>query len=182
MATHSSILAWRIPRTEGAMGPQRVRHHWSDLACMHYCLVYFLNHHWLLCQKEAVGWDCGQGSQAGQSHSGEMLVGWIRVGSVERVRRGRLQRGQTWLRNLKIHRPSSESRTSQYSSRTSGLAQFELILFGSPEMPLHFSIPDLIREECSMLREWVAFFPFIEINSHFTQSKDITGFPRWLSL
>ena len=55
--------------------------------------------------------------------------------------------------NLKIHWPSSGSRASQCSSRTSGLAQFELILFGSPEMPLYFSIPDLIREECSMLRE-----------------------------
>ena len=35
MATHSSILAWRIPWTEGpgrlqSMGPQRVRHKLSD--------------------------------------------------------------------------------------------------------------------------------------------------------
>ena len=40
MATHSSILSWRIPRTEQpsglqSIGPQRVRHDWSDLACMH---------------------------------------------------------------------------------------------------------------------------------------------------
>ena len=40
METHSSILAWRIPWTEGpgrlqSMGLQRVRHDWSDLACMH---------------------------------------------------------------------------------------------------------------------------------------------------
>ena len=39
LATHSSILAWRTPRTEGAGGPQsvgsqRVRHDWSDWACM----------------------------------------------------------------------------------------------------------------------------------------------------
>ena len=38
MATHSSILAWRSPRTEEpgrlqSMGLQRVRHDWSDLAC-----------------------------------------------------------------------------------------------------------------------------------------------------
>ena len=38
MATHSSILAWRIPWTEEpgglqSMGSQRVRHDWSDLAC-----------------------------------------------------------------------------------------------------------------------------------------------------
>ena len=37
MATHSSILAWRIQRTEEpgrlqSMGPQRVGHNWSDLA------------------------------------------------------------------------------------------------------------------------------------------------------
>ena len=40
MATHSSILAWKIPWTEKpgglqSMGSQRVRHSWSDLACMH---------------------------------------------------------------------------------------------------------------------------------------------------
>ena len=38
MATHSSILAWRIPWTEEpgglqSIGSQRVRHDWSDLAC-----------------------------------------------------------------------------------------------------------------------------------------------------
>ena len=35
MATHSSILAWRIPWTEepgGSIGSQRVGHDWSDLA------------------------------------------------------------------------------------------------------------------------------------------------------
>ena len=40
MATHSSILAWRIPRTEEpgglqSIGSQNVRHDWSNLACMH---------------------------------------------------------------------------------------------------------------------------------------------------
>ena len=39
MATHSSILAWRIPRTEESgrlqyMRSQRVRHDWSDLAAV----------------------------------------------------------------------------------------------------------------------------------------------------
>ena len=38
MATHSSMLAWRIPWTEEtsrlqSMGSQRVGHGWSDLAC-----------------------------------------------------------------------------------------------------------------------------------------------------
>ena len=37
MATHSSVLAWRIPGTAGpgglpSMGSHRVGHHWSDLA------------------------------------------------------------------------------------------------------------------------------------------------------
>ena len=40
MATHSSILAWRISWTEEPGGlqsrvSQRVRHNSSDLACMH---------------------------------------------------------------------------------------------------------------------------------------------------
>ena len=40
MATHSNILTWRIPWTKEPgglqfMGSQRVRHDWSDLACMH---------------------------------------------------------------------------------------------------------------------------------------------------
>ena len=40
MATHSSILAWRIPGTEEPGGlqftrSQRVRHDWSHLACTH---------------------------------------------------------------------------------------------------------------------------------------------------
>ena len=40
MATHSSILAWRIPWTEEpgglqSMGSHRVGHDWNDLACTH---------------------------------------------------------------------------------------------------------------------------------------------------
>ena len=40
IATHSSILAWRIPWTEEpgglqSMGLHRVAHNWSDLACTH---------------------------------------------------------------------------------------------------------------------------------------------------
>ena len=40
MATHSSILAWRIPWTEEpgglqSIGSHRVGHDWSDLACTH---------------------------------------------------------------------------------------------------------------------------------------------------
>ena len=40
MATHSSILSWRIPWTEDpgglqSIGSQGVRHDWNNLACMH---------------------------------------------------------------------------------------------------------------------------------------------------
>ena len=40
MATHSSILAWEIPRTEKpgglqSMGSQGVGHDWNNLACVH---------------------------------------------------------------------------------------------------------------------------------------------------
>ena len=40
MATHSSILAWESPWTEEpgglqSIGSHRVRHDYSDLACMH---------------------------------------------------------------------------------------------------------------------------------------------------
>ena len=40
MATHSSVLAWRIPWTEEpgrlqSIGSQRVGHEWSELACTH---------------------------------------------------------------------------------------------------------------------------------------------------
>ena len=47
MATHSSILAWRIPWTEEpgglqSIGLQRARHDWSNLACMHmYTMDYY---------------------------------------------------------------------------------------------------------------------------------------------
>ena len=40
LATHSSVLAWRIPGTEEpgglpSIGLHRVRHDWNDLACLH---------------------------------------------------------------------------------------------------------------------------------------------------
>ena len=39
-ATHSNILAWRIPRTVWSMGPQRVRHDWETFASLHFSLLY----------------------------------------------------------------------------------------------------------------------------------------------
>ena len=48
MATHSSVLAWKIPGTAGpgglpSMGSHRVRHDWSNLAaaaCYHFLFLY----------------------------------------------------------------------------------------------------------------------------------------------
>ena len=50
MATHSRILAWRIPWREEpgglqSMGSQRVRHNWSNLACLHVTLSICLQCH-----------------------------------------------------------------------------------------------------------------------------------------
>ena len=47
-ATHSSILAQRIPWTEDpgrlqSIGSQRVRHEWSNRACVHIALMICLN-------------------------------------------------------------------------------------------------------------------------------------------
>ena len=48
MAIHSSILDWRIPWTEEhgrlqSVGSQRVRHDWSDWACMHWHKNIFID-------------------------------------------------------------------------------------------------------------------------------------------
>ena len=53
MATHSNILAWRIPGTEEpgglpSMGSHRVRHDWSDLAAATTAAGTVLGISWLL--------------------------------------------------------------------------------------------------------------------------------------
>ena len=53
MATHSSVLAWRIPRTEEpgglqSMGSHRVRHDWSSLAHVHHSLFFISPVEWPL--------------------------------------------------------------------------------------------------------------------------------------
>ena len=53
MATHSSVLAWRIPWTEEpgglqSIGLQRVGHDWGDWACtMEYCSALEKNEIWM---------------------------------------------------------------------------------------------------------------------------------------
>ena len=69
MATHSSILGWRIPWTEEpgglqSVGLQRVRHDWSGLACMHthmhtwYTHIHTFTHVyiWLNVHREKYRW------------------------------------------------------------------------------------------------------------------------------
>ena len=51
MATHSRILAWRIPWTEvpgglQSMGSQRVRHDWSDLTAGWHCILSWGSRKW----------------------------------------------------------------------------------------------------------------------------------------
>ena len=60
MATHSSVLAWRIPGTrepggQPSVGSHRVRHDWSDLATAVYIFIHYLcahTHTHMLIQKE----------------------------------------------------------------------------------------------------------------------------------
>ena len=54
MATYSSILAWRIPWTEGpgrllSIGSHRVGHDGSDLACLHALEKEMATHSSVLC-------------------------------------------------------------------------------------------------------------------------------------
>ena len=71
MATHSSILAWRILWTEEpggllCMGSHRVRHNWSDLACMHALEKEMATHSniltWRIPGTEEPGWLLSMGS------------------------------------------------------------------------------------------------------------------------
>ena len=74
MATHSSVLAWRIPGTEKpgglpSMGSHRVRHDWSDLAAAAAA--------WLRSQKEkwnGSGNICGVASSNGVNLSPTMFM------------------------------------------------------------------------------------------------------------
>ena len=55
MATHSSVLAWRVPGTGKpgglpSMGSHRVGHDWSDLA-----VINFTNLNWNWCQRPQIG-------------------------------------------------------------------------------------------------------------------------------
>ena len=67
MATHSSVLAWRIPgtgETRGlpSMGSHRVRHDWSDLAVA----APTLSHFWK-CQGSIVVYHLGEGIKTPQT-------------------------------------------------------------------------------------------------------------------
>ena len=59
MATHSSVLAWRIPGTGEpggllSMGLHRVRHDWSDLAAAACCLLLISHYLKLTCSNKQI--------------------------------------------------------------------------------------------------------------------------------
>ena len=67
IATHSSVLAWRIPGTVEpgglpSMGSHRVGHNWSDLAAAAAAAVILLNIYWArtICYWYSRGWDLAQ--------------------------------------------------------------------------------------------------------------------------
>ena len=71
MPTHSRILAWKIPWTEGPGGPQSARHNWVTEHALTFILRSFWNG-WvsarisiLICHFRQLGWGvrCAQGSQ-----------------------------------------------------------------------------------------------------------------------
>ena len=84
MATHSSILAWRIPWTEEpgrpwSIGSQRVGHNWSDWAC-------WLSGNWnLLLTDSKIKWELHL------IHLIASGVIWVEIVSVEGEWRGELE-------------------------------------------------------------------------------------------
>ena len=66
MATHSSVLAWRIPGTGApgglpSMGSHRVGHDWSDLAAAAWKTNGEMNHSFSICRSGVRGWHCWSG-------------------------------------------------------------------------------------------------------------------------
>ena len=96
MATHSSILAWRIQWTEGhgglqSIGSQRIGHDWAhtytqmSVSCFSYCITFLKDvtiyvgcNHWLLCP-----WDSPHKNTEVGSHCLLQGIfpsqGWIQV-------------------------------------------------------------------------------------------------------
>ena len=81
MATHSSVLAWRIPgmgEPDGlpSMGSHRVRHDWSDLAAAVAAAASVIRLHcyirWLIGKDPDAGKDWGQEEETAEDE----MVGW----------------------------------------------------------------------------------------------------------
>ena len=90
MATHSSILVWRIPWTEEpgglwSTGSQRVRHDWSDLAWIHIAVNSY-NH-----KKAGLWWS----EEAGGTHQRSWTVPTAEAFSADL--RGRAEAGLALL-------------------------------------------------------------------------------------
>ena len=82
MATHSSILAWRVPRMEEpgglqSTGLQRVRHNWVTSFSLYFKLketikqkVYFND----VTEHNLLQWNCTRKKQGNQAWSGRQII------------------------------------------------------------------------------------------------------------
>ena len=73
MATHSSVLAWKIPGMGepgglSSLGSHRVRHDWSNLAAAAYCLVH---------RRNSKDWKWLSLEWSNNSHFLQVMWGWI---------------------------------------------------------------------------------------------------------
>ena len=125
MATHSSVLAWRIPETEEpgglpSMGLHRVGHDWSDLAAAaDWCFAKVdtaATHSWT----SAAGWNlwmCNSPNRKGSRQSGRVPAPGP---SSEQVSRDQLIRSGMWGWEL-FTKKSSKSPKPMFWARVAGL-------------------------------------------------------------
>ena len=112
MATHSSVLAWRIPGTEEpgglpSMGSHRVGHDWSDLAaaaaacvCM-YGLLLWSGSKESACSAGDLGLIPGLGKSPGEANGYPLQCVGLE-NSMDCIVHG-VAKSQTWLSNFHFH-------------------------------------------------------------------------------
>ena len=161
MATHSTVLAWRIPGTEEpggllSMGSHRVGHDWSDLAAA--AALY-------------------EGEHKGEWNEGLLSLGWIgkkvnpeRGWKMGKSRRGR-DREQEWRKNRQIVTETENRKDRklwakteivslwwQISGQFSSVAQLRLTLWpcGGEHVrpPCPSPTPGVYSNSCSLSRWW----------------------------
>ena len=146
-ATHSSILAWRLSRTEGpgglqSIGLQRVRHDWSDLTHMHsafWTVVLFLD-------------GVLESPEESSKHTGaSLVVQWLRLHlPVKRMR------FDLWLATTNPHAsgPAREAHILQLLNLWTHAPQQEEPTHGC-EKPFHHSLrKSACHNEDSEQQKW----------------------------